>query len=131
MIDLDHADIRFGHIRVDLHFGEIIRDREDDRRLQTGRNRLSNIDIARNNNAIDRRRNRAMLEIGLRFIERALFDFHVGFGLMKGRRRLIDVSLRRSFLCKQFLCSRLAFTFASSSAAWALAKSPSACVTVA
>ena len=46
LIHFHDADISLGHIRVDLHFGQIVRDREDDRRLQTGRDRLANIDIA-------------------------------------------------------------------------------------
>src|SRR5205823_9955309 len=45
-----------------------------------------------------------MLEVGPGFIQRALFDLHVRLGLMKGRHCLIDVSLRRSLLRKQFLC---------------------------
>ena len=72
-----------------------------------------------------------MIEIGFRFIERALFDFHIGFGLMKVRRRLIDVSLRRIFFREQFLGPRRIHFAPVPSAAWAFARSPSACVTVA
>src|SRR5438128_534129 len=79
LIDLNDAHIRFGYIGIDLHFGEIVRNREDDWRLQTGCDRLANIDTARNHYAIDRRGDCAMVKIGFRFIERALLYFQVGF----------------------------------------------------
>ena len=41
-----------------------------------------------------------MVEIGLRFIERALFDLYVPFGLVKRCRRLIEILLRRILLFK-------------------------------
>ncbi len=47
-----------------------------------------------------------MIKISLRFIERALFNFHVPFGLMKGRRRRIEILLGRIFLGEKFLRSR-------------------------
>jgi hypothetical protein len=100
------TDVSFGDVGVDLHFREIIRDRKNHRRLQTGRDRLSDVDAAGDHLAVHRRCNRAMIEIGLRFIERALFNFHIRFGLMQVRRRLIDVSLRRIFFREQFLDPR-------------------------
>ena len=106
LIDLNHAHIRFRHIRVDLHFGKIVRNRKDDWRLQTGCDRLTNVDAARNHHPIDRRRDGAMVEIGLCLVQRALFDLHVRLRLMKIGDRLVDISLRRSLLCKQFLGAR-------------------------
>ena len=47
-----------------------------------------------------------MIEIGLRLIQRALFDLHVRLRLMKIGHRLIHISLRRSLLRKQFLRAR-------------------------
>jgi hypothetical protein len=44
LIDPNDAYIRLRHIRVDLHFGEVVRNREDDRRLQTRRDCLADID---------------------------------------------------------------------------------------
>ena len=96
LIDDDHADIGFRDVRIDLHFREIICDRENDGRLQTGSNGLADIDTARNHDAVDGRSNRAMIEIGLRLIERALLDFHIGLGLMQRRRCRIEVGLRRT-----------------------------------
>ncbi len=93
LIDFDDAHIRFGDIRVDLHFGQIVRDRENNRGLQTGCDRLANIDTARNHHSIDGRGDCAMVEIGFCFIERALFDLHVRFCLMKVRHCLIEVRL--------------------------------------
>jgi hypothetical protein len=40
---LDHANIRLRHVRIDLHFCEIIRDLENHRGLQTGGDGLANI----------------------------------------------------------------------------------------
>ena len=91
---LNDTNVRFGHIRVDLHFGEIIRDGENDRRLQTGGDRLANIDIARNHQPIDRRRDRAVVEVRLCLVECPLFDLRVGFGLMQRCGGLIDIRLR-------------------------------------
>ena len=93
LIDGDDANVRFRHVGVDLHFGEIVRNHENNRRLQTGRYGLANIDTARDHDAINRRRDGAMIEVRFRFIERALFDFHVGFGLMQVRHRLIEILL--------------------------------------
>ena len=47
-----------------------------------------------------------MVEIGFRLIERALFDLHIGFGLMEGCHRLIDVGLRGRFPGEQLLRAR-------------------------
>jgi len=63
------TDIGFRDIGIDLHFGEIIRDRENNRSLQAGRHRLAHIHISRNHYAIDRRRDRAMIQIRFGFID--------------------------------------------------------------
>ena len=73
---------------------------------KTGGDGLPNIDAARNHLSIYRRRDRAMVEIGFRFIERALFDFHIRFRLMQICHRLIEVGLRRIFFREQFLGPR-------------------------
>ena len=83
--------------------GAIIRDLKNNRRLQASGDRLSNIDAARNDNAVYRRRNRAMVKIGLSFIKRALFDFHVRFSLMQVRHRRIEILLGRILLREQRL----------------------------
>ena len=44
-----------------------------------------------------------MLEIGPCFIERALLDFHVSFGLMQGCHCLVQIGLRGSFPGEKFL----------------------------
>ena len=87
-------------------------------------------DVARNHLSIYRGRNPAVVEIRFRFIQRALFNFHIRFRLMQICDRLIDVGLRRIFF-ENNSWIRVAFTFANSKAAWAFARSPSACVTVA
>ena len=47
-----------------------------------------------------------MIEVGFRFVERALFDFHIRLRLMETGRRLIDISLRRVFAGEELLRSR-------------------------
>ena len=45
-----------------------------------------------------------MFEIGLRFIERALLDLHIGFRLMKRRDRLVEIGLRGILFREKRLC---------------------------
>jgi hypothetical protein len=73
------------------------------RRLQTGGNSLAHIDTARNHHAVDRGSDRAVLKISLCFVQRTLFDFQIGLGLMQIRHRLIEVCLRRRFSGKEVL----------------------------
>ena len=79
---------------------------ENDRCLQASRDGLAYIDIPRDNNAIDRRRNRAMIKIRFGFVQRALFDFHVRFRLMKICHRLIKICLRGCFPGEKVLGTR-------------------------
>ena len=88
------ADVRLGHVGVDLHFREVIRDRENDRRAQAGRHGLPDIDAARDDDAVDRRSDRAMIEIDLRLLQRAFLDLHVRLRLMKIGHRLVEIGLR-------------------------------------
>ena len=85
LIGSDNADICLGHIRIDLHFSKIIRDRENDGRLQAGCDGLAHVDIARDDDAVDWRSDRAVFQIGARFVERALLDFHICFRLAQAR----------------------------------------------
>ena len=101
LIELDCANVGLRHVGIDLHFRKVVCDRKNHRRLQTGSNRLADIDTPRNDNAIHRRSDRAMLEIGFCFIERALFDLHVRLRLMKICYRLIEILLCRIFLREQ------------------------------
>ena len=101
--DLYDADIRLSHIRIDLHLREIICDLKNHRRLQTGGNSLANIDAARDHYAVDRGSDRAVLKIGLHFVQRTLLDFHIGLALMQIRHRLIEVRLRRRFSGEEVL----------------------------
>ena len=91
---LDHANVRLRHVRIDLHFCEVVRDLENHRRLQTGGDGLANIHTARDYYAIDRRGDRAVVEISFCFIECALFDLHIRFGLVKVGHCLVEILLR-------------------------------------
>ena len=61
-----------------------------------------------------------MVEIGFRFFQRALFDFHIRFRLMQSGHRLIEIGLRGILFRDQLLRPRLIDFRASSSAACAL-----------
>ena len=45
LVNRDHADISLRHVRVDLHLCQVIRDHENDGRLQTCGDCLADIDI--------------------------------------------------------------------------------------
>ena len=47
-----------------------------------------------------------MVKIGLRFVQRALFDFHVRFCLVKACHCLVQIGLGRGFSGEEFLCAR-------------------------
>ena len=49
-----------------------------------------------------------MVQISLHFIKRALFDFHIGFRLMKSSDCLVDIRLRGIFVGEELLCARRA-----------------------
>jgi hypothetical protein len=57
------ADVGFGDVGVDLHLGEVLRDREERRRLQAGGDRLPDVDGARDDDAVDRRDDDRVLEL--------------------------------------------------------------------
>ena len=65
--DIDGADIRFGDGGVDLHFRQIIGNRENHRCAQAGSHGLPNVDTSGNDDAVDRRSDGAMLEVDLGF----------------------------------------------------------------
>ena len=94
LIHRDSAHVRLRHVGVDLHFREIVRDRKNDRRLQTRRDGLTDIDVSRNHDPIDGRRDRAMVEVRFHFLERAFLDLHVRFRLVQVRGRLVEIRLR-------------------------------------
>ena len=92
--DLDHADIGLGHGGVDLHFREVVGDDEKDGRIHRRGDGLAHIDAARNDDAVDRRMDRAMVEIDLRFLEIRLFYLHRRLGLVERGRGVVEIGLR-------------------------------------
>ena len=63
---LDAADVGLVHLGVDLHLRQVLRDREDRRRLQRGGDGLADVDVARDDDAVDRRADHRVVEIGAR-----------------------------------------------------------------
>ena len=106
LIDGDDTNIRLGDVGIDLHFGQVVRDHENDRSLQARSHRLANIDTTGDDRAINRRHDGAMVQIGLRLVERTLLDFHVRFSLMQICQRLIELGLGRILFRNQGLSSR-------------------------
>ena len=111
-------------------FVEVIGDRENDRRAQAGRDGLPDIDAARDDDSVDRRGDRAMIEIDSRLLQRAFLDRDHRFRLMERGDGLIEFRLG-GILFRDQSSVRFAVSRASSRAACALARSPSACVTLA
>jgi hypothetical protein len=100
---LDATDVGFGYIGVDLHFGEIIGDNEEDRRVEARRDGLSHVHAARNDHAIHGRINRAVRQIHLGLLNRSLLDLDGRLGLMEVGHRLVVVGMRDEFAFVQFL----------------------------
>ena len=104
LIHRNYADVRLGHVGVDLHLRQIICDGKNYRRLQAGCHGLADIDTTGNDFAIDWRCDGTMIEIRFRLVERALFDFKICFGLMQISHRLIEILLRGILFRDQRLC---------------------------
>ena len=60
------ADVRLGDAGVDLHLGQVLGDGEQRGRLQRGGHRLADVDVARDDDAVDRRDDGGVGEVGLR-----------------------------------------------------------------
>ncbi|MBV6418272.1 MAG: hypothetical protein CMLOHMNK_03082 [Steroidobacteraceae bacterium] len=85
---VDRSDVAFGDGRDDLHLGEILRDQEQLRRRQARGDRLADVDIALDDDAVDRRDDFRVGEILAGAIERHLCGLVV-------RQRHLAPELRR------------------------------------
>ena len=92
---LDPTDVGLVYLRVDLHLGQVLRDREDGRRLQRRSDRLAHVDVARHDDAVDRRANHGMVEVGAGDRNGGVLLAHQRLGLRDTRRRGIPRRLRR------------------------------------
>ena len=63
-------------VGVHLHLGEILRDEKQCRRLEAGRHGLADVDVARDDDAVDRRRDVGVPQIDAGFVERGLCLLH-------------------------------------------------------
>ena len=86
---LDLADVGLVDVDLDFHLLEVFGDGEQDRRLQRRGDGLAGIDIARQHDAVDRRDDARLLEIG--FVERELGGRDADIGLGGGLRRVRTV----------------------------------------
>ena len=97
------ADVGLVDLRLDLHLGEVVRDHEELGRLEAGRDRLPDVDRARDHNAVDRSADRGvgeihcrglelsprLLEVGRSLIHLDLGGFHVGLGYVVALDQLV------------------------------------------
>ena len=68
----DAADIRLVQVRDDLHLRQVCGEDEQGWRLHAGGDRLSDVDIARDHEAIDRGRDDRVLEVHFVLVQRRL-----------------------------------------------------------
>ena len=88
---LDAAHVGFRHHGFDFHFAEVIGDDEQLGRVETGRDRLTDFDVARNDHAVDGCVNGRPLQVRLDLFEGCLADFDHRLGLMQVSDRLFLV----------------------------------------
>ena len=97
VVQLDAPDIRLVHAGLDLHLRQVLRDREEHRRLQARRDRLAHVHLARDHHPLHRRADRGVIEIDLGLLERGVLLLHLrprrlehGFGHPELRGRRLD-----------------------------------------
>ena len=102
ILELEAADVRLVHARLDLHLRQVLGDREEDRRLQARRDGLADVDLPRHDDAVDRRQDRRVIEIDLRLLEAGvlLIDLRArrhqhGLGDAELRDRRLDGGIER------------------------------------
>ena len=91
------ANVRLGNGGADVHFGNVLRDGEQDRRVHGGIHRLAQIHLPSDHNAIHRRGNFAITKIGLRAFQSRLLDGDGCLGLREFSRGLIQIELGGRF----------------------------------
>ena len=97
------SDVGLGDRRVDLHLREIVHDREQRRRVQRGRHGLADLGEAVDDDAINRRVQRAATQVGPATLERGLADTDLHLSLLELREDLVEVGLRDEVLTREGL----------------------------
>ena len=87
------ANVRLGNAGINVHLCQVVGDGKQHRRIERRRDRLADIELARNNNAINRRINRAVVQVRPRIFQRRRPDFNIRLGLMQAGNGLIIVGL--------------------------------------
>ena len=90
----DRSDIRFIDAAAHLHLTEIARDAKQGLRLQPCRDRLPRIDLAADDDAVDRRSNDGAPQFDLRLVENGLLFLDDGLGVSDVCERHLNVGLR-------------------------------------
>ena len=103
LFDFDIADVGLGHVGVDLHPRQVVRDKEEHRRIHRRGHGLADIDVARDDDAIDGRVDRAVLQVDVGQFEIGVLHLHGGLGLVKRGDGGIEIGLRRGVLVDQLL----------------------------
>ncbi len=99
----DHAHVRLGHVRIDLHFREVLGDRKNHRRIHCGGHRLADVDRPGNDCPVNRRVDLAVIEIDLGLFQIGRLDHDRGLRLVQGRQSRVKVGLGGGMLSYQFL----------------------------
>ena len=105
----DLADVGLVHIHVQVHLGQVLRQREEHRGGEGGGHGLSGLDAAGQDDAVDRRTDHRLgqvrlvrLEDGLGLGDRRRGAGRVGLGAGERRLRRIDLRLRGELSLAQF-----------------------------
>ena len=107
-----YTDIPLRHLRLDLHFRQIVGDHEKGRCVQARRHRLPHVHAAHNDNSINGRANGAARQINLGLREISLADLCEGRGLVDIRARFVKVRLGNEILGTERLCARFLDAYA-------------------
>ena len=85
LADLDLPDVGLGNIGGDVHFGEVLDNGEQHRRVHGRVHGLAHVHFARDHDAAHGRGDYAVTEVGLGIVQRASLDGDGGLGLVQRR----------------------------------------------
>ncbi len=91
---LDLADVGLVHRHLELHLRQVVGDGEEGRRRQRGGHRLAHVDVARDDDALDRRLDGGVAQVGLHALQGGPGRRASGAVLVEGRARGVDLDLR-------------------------------------
>ena len=103
----DEADVGLGKAGIDAHFGQVLGDLDQHRRLETGRDGLAEIDDTVDDDAIDRRADDGEIEVGAVAVVLRPGQRHLRLRRLEYLARLVVLLPRHVFLREQRVHARL------------------------